>query len=103
MDAHFEFIDQYEMTDLWSIAHKQSDLEHDHPTTKPVEVVRKQILVSVPQGDSCIDPFLGTGTTMVAAEQTGRICYGMEIEPKYCAVTLERMAGLGLTPELAGG
>jgi DNA modification methylase len=37
------------------------------------------------------DPFLGSGTTMVAAEQLGRICYGMEIEPKYVAVTLERI------------
>lgn len=46
------------------------------------------------------EPFTGTGTTMVAAEQTGRICYGMEIEPKYVAVILERMAGMGLEPEL---
>jgi DNA modification methylase len=46
------------------------------------------------------DPFLGTGTTMVAAEQLGRICYGMEIEPKYVAVTLERMQGMGLEPKL---
>ena len=49
------------------------------------------------------DPFLGSGTTMVAAEQLGRICYGMEIEPKYVAVALERMAGMGLEPKLAGG
>ena len=40
---------------------------------------------------------------MVAAEQLGRICYGMEIEPKYIAVTLERMSGMGLEPKLAGG
>lgn len=46
------------------------------------------------------DPFLGSGTTMVAAEQLGRICYGMEIEPKYVAVALERMAGMGLEPRL---
>ena len=48
------------------------------------------------------DPFLGSGTTMVAAEQLGRICYGMEIEPKYVAVALERMAGMGLEPKLVG-
>jgi len=46
------------------------------------------------------DPFLGSGTTMVAAEQLGRICYGMEIEPKYVAVALERMSGMGLEPKL---
>jgi len=47
-----------------------------------------------------IDPFLGSGTTMVAAEQAGRICYGMELEPKYVAVALERMSDMGLQPEL---
>ena len=47
-----------------------------------------------------MDPFLGTGTSIVAAEQTGRLCYGMEIEPKYIAVTLERLAGMGLEPKL---
>ncbi len=49
---------------------------------------------------SCIvDVFLGNGTTMLAAEQTNRICYGMEIEPKYCAVTLQRMQDAGLIPQ----
>jgi len=46
------------------------------------------------------DPFLGSGTTMVAAEQLGRICYAMEIEPKYVAVALERMSAMGLEPRL---
>ena len=47
-----------------------------------------------------VDPFIGSGTTMVAAQQLNRVCYGMEIEPKYCAVTLERMSEMGLEPEL---
>ena len=51
-------------------------------------------------GDEVYDPFLGSGTTMVAAEQLGRICYGLEIEPKYVAVILQRMNDLGLTPRL---
>jgi len=46
------------------------------------------------------DLFLGSHSTMVAAEQTGRICYGMELEPKYVAVGLERMDEMGLKPEL---
>ena len=49
------------------------------------------------------DPFLGSGTTMVAAEQLGRICYGIEIEPKYVAVALQRMKDMGLQPELTDG
>jgi len=51
-------------------------------------------------GDLVIDPFLGSGTSPIAAERTGRRCYGMEIEPKYVAVTLERLAGMGLEPAL---
>ena len=66
---------------------------------KPVELVQQMITNSCPVAGSILDPFLGSGTTMVAAEQLGRICYGMEIEPKYVAVTLERMAGMGLEPK----
>jgi len=47
------------------------------------------------------DPFLGSGTTLVACEQLGRIGYGMEISPAYVAVTLQRLADMGLEPRLA--
>jgi len=73
-----------------------------HATEKPVDVIETILTVS-DMHKEVYDPFLGSGTTMVAAEQLGRICYGMEIEPKYVAVTLERMAGMGLEPKLAGG
>jgi DNA modification methylase len=46
------------------------------------------------------DGFEGSGAHLVACEQTGRIGYGMEIEPKYCAVTLERLTGMGLDARL---
>lgn len=46
------------------------------------------------------EPFLGSGTTLVAAEQLARRCFGMEIEPKYVAVALQRLADMGLTPVL---
>lgn len=71
-----------------------------HPTMKPVELIIKLIENSSLRGEYIYDPFLGSGTTMVAAEQTGRVCYGMEIEPKYCAVILQRMSDMGLTPRL---
>lgn len=45
----------------------------------------------------------GSGTTMVAAEQAGRVCYGMELESKYVAVTLERVSGMGLQAHQAYG
>jgi hypothetical protein len=72
-----------------------------HPTSKPLGLL-VWCLTNYATGD-IFDPFLGSGTTMVAAEQLGRICYGMEIEPKYVAVALERMAGMGLEPKLVTG
>lgn len=72
-----------------------------HPTMKPVQLVVECLLNSSAAGDIGIDPFLGSGTTLVACEQTGRTGYGMEIEPRYCAVSLERLTGLGLEARLA--
>jgi len=72
-----------------------------HPTMKPVELVTKLIENSTIANGLVYDPFLGSGTTMVAAQQTGRRCFGLEIAPKYCAVILQRMENLGLTPELS--
>ena len=69
------------------------------PTEKPVLLLAKLIACNV--GKTIYDPFLGSGTTMVAAHQLDRVCYGMEIEPKYVAVILERMHGLGVEPVLA--
>jgi DNA modification methylase len=84
-------------TSLWEIA-LDKNVEGGHSTQKPVECMARPIRNH--EGD-VYDPFLGSGTTMVAAEQLGRVCYGMEIAPKYVAVTLERMAGMGLEPRLA--
>ncbi len=75
----------------------------EHPTMKPVELVSRAITNSSQDGQLVYEPFAGSGTTMVAAEQTGRICYGMEIEPKYVAVTLERLSQMGLEPRLTDG
>ena len=71
-----------------------------HNAQKPVSLITHCIELSSDQEDVILDPFLGTGSTMVAAETSGRVCYGMEIEPRLVAVTLERMKGLGLEPEL---
>ena len=72
---------------------------HNHE--KPATWVAMLIANTSP-GRIIFDPFLGSGTTIVACEQTGRIGYGMEIDPAYCAVTLERLAGMGLEPRLVG-
>jgi len=62
----------------------------DHPTQKPMEVMRRPILNHTLPGESCYDPFLGSGTTLIAAEQTGRVCYGVELDPKYVDVICRR-------------
>ena len=84
---------------LWSISRGCKD-KTGHGTEKPIECMARPIQNNTQTGDAVYDCFLGSGTTMVAAEQTGRICYGMEIDPKYVAVTLERMKDMGLKPEL---
>ena len=61
----------------------------NHPTEKPVELLQKIINVS-DIIKSIGDPFLGSGTTMIAAEKTGRFCFGMEIDEHYCQVAIQR-------------
>ena len=61
-----------------------------HPTMKPVRLIKNALLNSSLSGDICIDFFLGSGSTMIACEETGRICYGMEIAPIYCDVSVRR-------------
>jgi DNA modification methylase len=76
--------------------HPKGSSEGLHPTIKPLKLVADQIWNSSRRGDAVGDLFSGSGTTMAACHQTGRECYTTELEPTYCAVTLERMAGYGL-------
>lgn len=73
----------------------------DHPTMKPVALVENAVLNHTDEGDIALDPFLGSGTTIVAAERQGRLGRGVELEPRYVAVVLQRLADMGLQPELA--
>lgn len=74
-----------------------------HPTSFPVELARRHIVLYTKRGEVVIDIFLGAATTIVAAEKTGRLGYGMELDPKYAAVALERLQNLGLKPRLEKG
>jgi len=60
----------------------------NHPTEKPVELLKK--LIKNSEGNTVYDPFLGSGSTLIACEQTGRTCFGMEIDPAYIDVIIER-------------
>jgi DNA modification methylase len=71
-----------------------------HPTTKPVELITILIENSSLKGQLLYEPFSGSGTALIAAEETGRLCAAMEIAPEYVAVALERLADMGLSPRL---
>lgn len=62
----------------------------EHPTMKPVELFAYQITNNTKEQDIVFDNFLGSGTTLIAAQKTGRICYGMELDPKYIDVIIQR-------------
>jgi DNA modification methylase len=62
----------------------------DHPTQKPCELMRRPILNHLRRGEAVYDPFLGSGTTLAAAELTERVCYGLELDPNYVDVTVQR-------------
>ena len=66
----------------------------DHPTQKPIELMRRPILNHTKPGELVYEPFLGSGTTLAAAEATRRVCYGMELDPKYADVVVQRWQGL---------
>ena len=70
-----------------------------HPTTKPVGMVADAILDCSSRGDLVLDPFLGSGTTVIGAERVGRRCFGIEIDPAYVDITVRRWQAL--TGEIA--
>jgi DNA modification methylase len=83
-------------TTVWEIA-LDANVAGGHSTQKPVECMARGIRNH--EGD-VYDPFVGSGTTLEAAEQLGRLAYAMDVAPKYVAVALERAKRLGLEPHL---
>jgi DNA modification methylase len=74
-----------------------------HGTQKPVECMRRPILNNSQRGDIVYDPFLGSGSTLIAAESEDRICYGMELDPAYCDMIVGRWEKItGKKAELYG-
>lgn len=85
--------------DVWNISRTQkNDL---HPTMKPIELCAKAIENSSKQGQTVLDLFGGSGSTLIACEQLNRKCYMMELDPKYCEVICQRWEKLtGKTREV---
>ena len=74
--------------DVWTIARPaEAPL---HPVMKPLGLMERAISNSSVEGDAVLDPFLGSGSTLIAAERTGRACLGLELDPRYCDVSLAR-------------
>ena len=95
-----DWIGDHSQTTLWEIP-KPMKSETGHSCQKPIECMARAIRNH--KGD-VYDPFLGSGTTLIAAEQEGRTCYGMELEPKYCDVSIARYEKCtGRTAELING
>jgi len=84
--------------DIWEFARTQkNDL---HPTMKPIPLIENALNYSSIEGMNILDLFLGSGSTMVASHQLKRKCYGMELDPKYCQVIVDRMHKLDPSLEI---
>lgn len=84
-------------TSVWNI---NKPLKNDlHPTMKPIELIENAINNSTLKNMIVIDPFLGSGSTLISCEKTNRICYGIEIDPYYCDVIVKRFIDYVGSPE----
>jgi len=68
--------------------------QDEHPTPKPVPLLEELIRAAAPSRGLILDPFAGSGPTLIAAERTGRTCYAGELEPRYCDIILARWEAL---------
>ena len=83
----------YNPKDIWSVSriHAQAPERQNHPTQKPLEIIERIIKASSPIGGTVLDPFMGTGTTAVAAINTKRNYVGFEINKNYCQMISKRI------------
>jgi len=83
----------YNPKDLWSVSrlHKEDVERVEHPTQKPLEIIQRMVLASCPENGVVLDPFMGSGTTAIAARRCGRQFVGFELNPDYCAIIKARL------------
>lgn len=77
-------------TTLWTIAQNDEDAETEHGTQKPAECMRRPMQNNSMPGDTVYEPFSGSGTTLIAAETIARICYAVELDPRYVDMAVRR-------------
>jgi len=78
------------MRDVWEFSRVTGEERHGHATPKPVAMMQRVMKSSLPPGGICAEPFGGSGSTLIGAETTGRVCYSMELKPDYCDVIVRR-------------
>ncbi len=78
------------MRDVWEFSRVTGDERHGHATPKPVAMMERVMKSSLPNGGLCVEPFGGSGSTLMGAEKTGRVCYTMELQGQYCDVIVKR-------------
>jgi len=78
------------MRDTWEFSRVTGEERHGHATPKPVAMMQRIMKSSLPDGGLCVEPFGGSGSTLMGAETTGRICYTMELQPEYVDVIVRR-------------
>jgi len=113
LEKHKFYGNGSQKTSVWNIDKPHQSKEH--PTMKPVELFAECVLNGTEKGQVVLDAYLGSGTTLIACEQTDRTCYGMELDPKYVDVIRKRYAKFiqpdnqlpdnweELTPEISTG
>ena len=79
-----------DQTTVWELASYQGDDVGGHATPKPIECMARPIRNHGKAGWGVYEPFAGTGTTLLAAEMLGRVCYAIELEPRFCDVVVAR-------------
>lgn len=98
-----KYNDGYELKSKWYVSpinKKDKDL-YKHPTIKPLDLVERHILHSTNENDIVLDCFCGSGTTCVAAKETGRRFIGMEIDPEYHKIAVNRLNGITADGQLS--
>jgi DNA modification methylase len=78
------------MRDVWEFPRVTGEERHGHATPKPVEMMERVMRSSLPEGGLCVEPFGGSGSTLIGAEKAGRVCHAMELQPGYVDVIVRR-------------
>ncbi|MDE0518139.1 MAG: site-specific DNA-methyltransferase [Bdellovibrionales bacterium] len=83
----------YNPKDVWSVSrlHRIHRERENHPTQKPIEIIERMIKASSPEKGVVLDPFAGSGTSLVASLLNNRKCFAYEINPEYCAIIEKRL------------